>query len=129
MKSFYLQYIKNLLIFSLILGFIIWGVSYLIPHKYITPTLPFQFIFFIALTIIVCIILIKASRERFNKFLNTYLLITTVKLLLFLAIIIVYLLQNRSDAAPFAISFFVLYLCFSTFEVVSLVLYSKNFQQ
>lgn len=126
MKSFYNQFLKNLLIFSAILGFIIWGFSYIIPHKYLSPTIPFQFILFIALTIIACYILIKASRERFSKFLNAYLLITTVKLLFFLVVIILYLFQNRSDAAPFTISFFVLYLCFSTFEVVSLVGNSKK---
>jgi len=129
MKSFYLHFLKNLLVFSAILGFIIWGFSYIIPHKYLTPTLFFQFIFFIALTIIVGYLLIKASLERFHKFLNTYLLITTVKLVFFMAIIVLYMFQNRPDAAPFAISFFVLYLCFSTFEVVALVLNSKKPQQ
>jgi hypothetical protein len=129
MKSYYLQCLKNLLIFSAILGIIIWGLSGLIPNKVLSPALPYQFFFFVAFTIIVCFTLIKASRERFNKFLNTYLLITTVKLLFFLVVILVYIFRNRSDAAPFAISFFILYLCFSIFEVVTLVTYSKKFPQ
>jgi hypothetical protein len=129
MKSNYLQCLKNLLIFSAVLGIIIWGFSWVIPQKYLSPALPYQFFFFIAFTIIVCFTLIKASRERFNKFLNTYLLVTTIKLLFFLIVIMVYIFQNRSDAAPFAISFFILYLFFSVFEVVNLVTYSKKFSQ
>jgi len=126
MKSFYLKSVQKLLIYSGILGLIIRGLAFIIPAQYITPTLPFQFVFFVALTILICNILLKAHHERFGKFLNTYLLITTVKLLFFLAVIVVYLFLHRSDAAPFAISFFILYLCFTAFEVTILVLYSKK---
>ena len=126
MKSFYLQSIRKLLLYSGILGLIILQLVIIIPAQYITPTLPFQFVFFVALTTLICNILLKAHHERFSKFLNTYLMITTVKLLFFLAVIVVYLFLHRSDAAPFAISFFILYLCFTAFEVSILVLYSKK---
>lgn len=129
MKTLYLHFLRNLLIFAAVLGFLLWGVSFLIPSRFLSPTLPYQFAFFIGLTYLVGYILILSSQKKFAKFLNAYLLVTTVKLLFFLVVILVYVFLNRSDAAPFAISFFILYLFFSTFEVVSLVLYSKELKQ
>jgi len=55
-----------------------------------------------------------------------YLLITTLKLLLFIAILVIYILLNRKDAVPFGLSFFILYLVYTVFEVISLANYSKN---
>lgn len=129
MQSTYFQFLRNLLIFSALLGLIIWGISFIIPAQYLSPTLPFQFVFFLALTILVYYFLMRAAQERFHKFLNTFLVTTSIKLLFFLAIISVYLFLNRKDAAPFTISFFILYLCFSTFEVVVLVAFLKKFKQ
>jgi hypothetical protein len=126
MKQLFPKFVKNLLIFSALLAISVWGITFLVPSRYLTPTLPYQFIFFLALTIIVSLILLKVSKERFAKFLNAYLLLTTVKLLLFFVIIGFYIYRNRADAMPFTITFLFLYICFSIFEVVSLVTYLKK---
>jgi len=121
----YLSLLKRLLIFSLIAGSIAGILYFLLPAKFITPALPFLFLFFIAVTLINSYILIKASQKKFLRYLNVYLLTTVLKLFLFTAIIITYVLFNKADLVPFTISFFILYLGYTTFEVVWLVSFSK----
>jgi len=128
MKSIYFNFLRRLIIFSVILSFIAIGLLFLLPKTYMTPVLPFLFIFFLAITLISYYILIKAAQKKFIRFLNYYLLTTTVKLLLYIVVLITYIMFNKKDAVPFALAFFILYLCYTIFEVVSIVGYSKTIQ-
>ena len=129
MNSIYTGFLRKLIIFSVILSFIATGVAFLLPKAYVTPALPFLIAFFLAVTVICYYILIKAAQQKFIRFLNYYLLITTVKLLSFIAFLMTYMMLNRKDAVPFALAFFILYLCYAVFEVVSIVGYSKSLQR
>jgi len=129
MKPLFNRFLITLFIFSAIFGLLILGTSLLIPSRFVSPSLPFLFVFFIAVTILVSYILLKAWTERFSKFINTYLLVTVVKLMFFIAVIFLYISLNRADAAPFAFSFFILYLFYEVFEVAALITHSKKFQQ
>lgn len=125
-NSVYLSLLKRLLIFSLILGSVTALLFFLLPEKCISPTLPFLFIFFIAVTLVSSYILIRSSQKKFIRYLNVYLLTTVIKLFLYIAIMITYILLNKADILPFSISFFILYLCYTIFEVVWLVSFSKT---
>ena len=125
-NSVYLSLLKRLLIFSLILGSIAALLFFLLPEKYISPTLPFLFIFFIAVTLVSSYILIRSSQKKFIRYLNVYLLTTVIKLFLYIAVMITYILLNKADILPFSISFFILYLCYTIFEVIWLVSFSKT---
>lgn len=125
----YIGFLKKTLVFSLILGLITFVLGFLVPKNFITPALPFLFIFFIAITLTGYYLLIKSAKRQFIKFLNSYLLITTVKLLLLIGILVSYIMLNKKDAAPFGISFFILYVIYSVYEVVSLVGYSRSLKQ
>jgi hypothetical protein len=110
----------------LILGSIAALLFFLLPEKYISPTLPFLFIFFIAVTLVSSYILIRSSQKKFIRYLNVYLLTTVIKLFLYIAVMITYILLNKADILPFSISFFILYLCYTIFEVIWLVSFSKT---
>ena len=127
--SAYLSLLKRLLIFSLILGLIATVLFFLLPLKFITPKLPFLFSFFIAVTLISSYLLIRSSQKRFLKYLNVYLLTTVVRLFLYVAVMVTYILLNKPDLIPFSITFFILYLCYTIFEVVWLVSFSKTGRQ
>jgi hypothetical protein len=129
MSSGYLTFLRRILIFSIILGLIGTFIGFLAPARYITPALPFLFLFFIAVTLAGYYVILRPVQTKFIRFINTYLLVTMVKLFLFIGVIFAYLLHNRQDAAPFVIAFFVLYLCYMIFEVVNLVSYFKSSQQ
>jgi hypothetical protein len=127
-NSVYLSLLKRLLIFSLILGSIAALLFFLLPAKFITPMLPFLFPFFIAVTLISSYLLIRSTQKKLIKYLNVYLLTTVVRLFLYIAVMVTYLLLNKNDILPFTISFFILYLCYTVFEVVWLVSFSKTGQ-
>jgi hypothetical protein len=128
-SSGYLTFLRRILVFSIILGFIGTVIGFLAPARMITPALPYLFVFFIAVTLAGYYFILQSVNKKYIKFINSYLLVTVVKLFMFICVIFFYLLNNRQDAAPFAISFFVLYLCYMIFEVVNLVSVFKSSQQ
>jgi hypothetical protein len=122
----YLTFLRRLLVFSAILGMIATGFYFLVPSKYITPALPFLFVFFIAVTLAGYYFILRSAGKAFITFINYYLVVTVLKLFLFIGVIFLYLFLNKADAAPFAISFLILYLFYMVFEVVNLVLLFKS---
>ncbi len=124
-SSDYISFLRRLLIFSIVLGLAATGVHYLVPSRYITPTLPWMFLFFIAVTLVGYYFILRSTGKKFIRFINSYILVTVVKLCLFIGVIFFYLLNHRQDAAAFAIAFLILYLCYIIFEVVNLVSYFK----
>ncbi len=129
MKSVFLSFLKNLVIFSVILGIAVMVLYFLLPRSYFTPALPYLFLFFISATLAGFYILVRATRKKFIRFLNFYLLTTMVKLVFFIAILVTYLFLNKKDAVPVGLWFFLLYIFFTFFEVVSLLNYSRTLQQ
>jgi len=115
------QYSKKSIILSLIVVAITFALSYLMPTPLISRAWPFIILFFLSVSLLVYRFLIKNSKGNHGKFINAFLLTTTVKLLLYLAIILVYSLLNRGDAIGFIITFFIYYLIFTVFEIFSII--------
>lgn len=128
MKNLYLIFLKKLLLFSIILALVGYFFTFLLPENYITPTLPFLYVFFFAATLMVHYILLKVSEKKTSGFINFFMLVTFGKLLFFLTIILAYALLNREDAVPFIIAFFILYVCFTAFEVTLSLTQTKTKQ-
>ena len=125
----FIPFLKKLFIFTFILGIFAAFVYLFLPSGYITPALPFLFIFYLSITIIGYYILIKAAQKKFIRFLNSYLLTTIIKLLILITVLVVYIMLNKEDALPFGMAFFILYLCYTFFEVIMILSYSKDLQK
>jgi hypothetical protein len=121
MNSVYIKFLRNLLIFSVILGAIAFCLSLFLPKTYISPALPFLFFFFIATSLISYYFLQQSFSQRFIRFVNTFLLSIIAKLMLYIGVMIAYVFINRNDAVPFMLWFFILYLCYTIFEVVCII--------
>lgn len=126
MKSAYIKYLGQLLIFSSILGSIALITMFIIPGAYLSPALPFLFVFFIAASLLSFYYLLKSANKRFIKFVNTFFLTIIIKLFIYAGLMIVYALLNRGDAIPFMLGFFVLYLCYTIFEAVCIIKYTQT---
>jgi hypothetical protein len=124
-KSVFLKFLKHIVIFTIILMTITLGLFLLLPRIWFSPTLPFQFFFFLGITLLSFHILLKSLHQRFSRFVNVFLITTVIKLALYIMVIIGYVYWNRLDALAFLISFFILYLCYTIFEVVRLVTLTK----
>lgn len=105
------------------LSVILLGISIIFNYTEVpaTPMLPFLIIFFFSITVIVHHFLVKLSKDRPAKFINGFMLTTTLKLFLYAIILFVYAYIDRSGAVSFIITFFLLYLIYTIFEIVQIL--------
>jgi len=127
MKNPYIKFLKDLLVYSLIIVVVYILLSYILPKPYLSPALPFLFPFYIATTLISYHYMLRSLHRRFSKFVNRFMAATAIKLLWYVVIMALYVAFFRIDAMAFAINYFILYLCYTVFETVSLVKYSKAY--
>ncbi len=98
--------------------------------KSAVPELPFSLarpwliLFFFVVTNLIYYYQRKATLNKGSKSVNIIIVTTGFKLLFFLAIIVIYALIMRDDAVRFITDFFILYLIFTTVEVIRI----KKFQ-
>ncbi len=137
-KQLYYKYLQLLLIFSIIIVAMYIVLRFVVP-SIVSANLPFLIVAFLLVTAITHYIIVRADVERMEnkpddslskeeqmkkitaierRFISRYLLITTVKLLSFLIILILYAYFNRKDAVCFSLNFIVLYLLYSFFEII-----------
>lgn len=137
-KILYTKYLKKLLIFSIIIA-VIYIILRLAAPGIVSKNLPFLIIVFLIINAIVHYIVVKTDVQRMEfkpdenlpkeeqmkqltnierKFITHYMLLTTVKLLGFLVLLVLYAMFNRSDFLLFAANFLVLYVLYSVFEII-----------
>lgn len=116
---------KRFLISLLCLFGILWGLSMMLSiyiPQYITPHWHYLLLLFVTVS---AAMFVKTTKIRANgdvyKLTNFYLIATIVKLIAYLAIIVVYVINRPEDKIAFVITFLTYYLCFSVFETYMLV--------
>lgn len=117
MKSF----LRSVTVFAIVIATIGGLFWWLAPADIVSPALFYLIAFFYALTLIVHMLLINASKQKFARFNNKFMLSVVLKLLLYMAIMIAYVFIKPGDAVNFLITFLVLYILFTGFEVLSIV--------
>lgn len=117
MKETFQKFIKNLFIFTLIIAAFQYLASMQLDPKWISNSWPFVILFFLSFTILMHRYLLKSTEGNPKKFVFAFLMMTTIKILLYLGVILVYTLLNRADAVAFIIIFFVNYFLFTGFEL------------
>lgn len=118
MKETFQKFIKNLVLFTLIIAIFQYWASIQLDSKWISNSWPFVILFFLSFTILMHRYLLKSTEGNSKKFVFAFLMMTTVKILLYLGVILVYVLLNRADAVAFIIIFFVNYFLFTGFELL-----------
>ncbi len=108
---------KGIIFLSLITAALSFGVSQVLPPAFVSPTWPYLIVFFLAVSILLHRLMLKSIQGRPARTVNFFMLLTVVKLFLFMGIIIVYALSFRSDALPFGVWFFVYYMVYTFYEV------------
>jgi len=77
------------------------------------------YIYFSLVTILFHYGIVLTTQSRPQVFIRYYMAATTIKLLLHLAIIVFYSMSNREMATRFIITFMIMYLLFTAFEVMA----------
>ncbi len=126
MKSDYLQYLKKLLIYSAIIAVIAFVLAFFLPDNFVSPAMPFLLVFFIAVSLLTHYFVLKTMVKKMSLFVNFFMISIFVKLIIYIAIIVIYGLMNKHDMIPFVITFFVFYLLFTLFELIAVLKVQKN---
>lgn len=69
---------------------------------------------------------LQASAKKPSKFASGFLMLTGIKMMIYLILITSYVLLNPEKASMFLISFFILYILYTTFEVLSILKHLRN---
>jgi hypothetical protein len=100
-----------------------WTVA--MPKEWVTPTLPFLPPFFMAVTFMIHKAFMGSFGRNIRQFTTRFMLITTVKLLSLLTIMTAYAFLKPYDSLQFLLSFFILYLFYSIFELIAVLNLNK----
>lgn len=112
-------YITRFSSFSAIIFLLSLLFCFLASDKYVSDAYLFIVPFFYLAGLTSRLILLRIARKNEKRFSLAFLANSTGRLLFFSMIIIVYAMLFRHDAYPFMIAFFVHYVIFSLFEIVS----------
>lgn len=87
---------------------------------------PLQFILIFSITALTHLQLVKLGEQNMYRFTNVYIQVTVIKLIIYLVFILGCLMYLNVDKTVFTLTFFVLYVLFSVFEVVHLLAFYKT---
>lgn len=114
-------FLKKIIVFTLIVSLLQYVLALQLPERFISSAVPVIILFFFAFTTIMHHYLLKSTEGRPQKFIFTFMLMTTVKLLMYLSIILIYVLLNKDDAVAFIGAFFLNYFVFTIFEIIEIM--------
>ena len=95
--------------------------EYLIPALRVTIHWPVILLVMYLITLGILFLLVNSLKSRMMKFVNTYLLVSFSKMMLFAVVLFVYAWLNPDDAVSFILTFLVYYLALLIYEVAVLV--------
>ena len=109
-----------IIVFSVVIAGLSLLFQWLFP-QYATPALPFIVLFFFVITLLTLYIVLRNNDgQESQRFVSSYMLSRTIKILSCLLFLFLYMFLNKEDAVKFAIAFMVIYFLFAIFEVVVL---------
>lgn len=126
MKTQKNNFTTRLLVFTLVLAMMAYGLGYILPQNYLSPVLFLLFPFFFSATAIMFLMLAKTIEKKPNSFINLFMIATFLKLMVYMAVLLAYTFTHKEDAVPFIMSFFILYVMFTVFEVMELLRINKK---
>ena len=107
----------RIIVFSVIIAALALLFQWLWPNL-ATPAMPFIVHFFFAMTLFTMYIVLRSDDgQDGRKFVSSYMISRTVKLLSCLLFLLLYMFLNRDDALRFAIAFMVIYFLYAIFEI------------
>lgn len=98
----------------------------LVMHKMLTVWWPAIVVFFAITSAAMYFLSERAKQKGMRKFANFYMAATVIKMVVYLAIIIVYIMNFKEDGKHFAITFLAIYLIYSVFETIKLAKKEKK---
>lgn len=125
-RKYLLSYCFRLITMNLILGCLFAGFYYFSHRENSLQYWPVLLIIFSTVNFVFHLFLIQSFLKRPAVFFRSFLLLTVLKLLVYSSVIIIFILQINKGMTDFLISFLIIYLTFTIFEVFELIKISKK---
>lgn len=106
-----------LTIIIFILGVIVYSTLF---KQFYLIILPVVLAYFYIVTNLVHFYLLKVSGRSGARFTSQYMATSFIKMFFYLAVAIVYVMVNKEDAKIFLVNYLLLYVIYTTFEVVEI---------
>jgi hypothetical protein len=120
------RFVFNMFVLGLVLTAAGYGMfRFVVPDAYF-PLFPIVPFFLFAVTIIMHMYLIRASRDDARKFTSKYLGAMGVKLFIYIVFLAIFLALDTKHAVPFLVSFLVCYAAFTLLEVIAILKHLKR---
>ncbi len=114
MKQFLIKStILTILVF--LLGFIFYSTVF---KSFYLPVLPFAVLLFYSTTILLHAYLLNLEGKSAARFTSQYMAVSFLKMFFYLAVAIGYVIVDRGNAKPFIAGFLLLYVVYTSFEVI-----------
>lgn len=121
-----LQFLKQALLFCLVLAGLSGLLFFSVLKDYYLKMFPLQFAVVALVTLFTHFKLMNAFQQNVRRFNTTFLSLMSIKLLIYILFILICLFMDRTHAVNFVVTFLVLYLCFTIFEVIQISNFSKK---
>jgi hypothetical protein len=95
--------------------------NFLVPSLKASGNWPAILLFMYLLTMGVLYLLVSSVKKRMVRFVNTYLLVSFGKMMLYIVVLFVYAWLNPGNAVSFILTFLVYYILLLIYEVVVLL--------
>lgn len=126
MKKKYLQFIIRLTLISLILLGAYFILKGNLGPAILVPAIPLLILLFYFITALVHFALLRITELNPRKFVSYFMVATFLKLMNYMIVIVVYVLTVKTGILAFVLTFFILYLIYTAFEVVTLLSQTKG---
>jgi hypothetical protein len=121
MKKYLYLFLPFIVLLAIVIGFYLQGISQ--AERQLTWLI---YIYFCLLTFIFHYGIVRTTQSRPQVFIRYFMAATTFKLLMHLGVIVIYSFLHRELATRFIITFLVMYLLFTVFEVLTVLRRPKN---
>jgi len=113
-----------------ILSFLIFAISTIlfstILKTWYFAAYPYLIFVIAIVTTIGHLWILKAAGQNMRRFTTAFMASVTLKLMVYLTFMLVYLLLNKSQVIPFVLTFIAFYFIFTIFEVIQVLNVIKN---
>ncbi len=126
MKDKYLRFLVRLILMSLGLGLAGWLLGLFLPEKTINPVYPYMLLLFFSITAIIHYVVLRISRLNPRRFVSYFMLATFFKLIIYFTAVLVYVYTTRENVLSFILTFFIIYIFYTVFEVILILAQTKD---
>ncbi len=120
------QFIVKMTVFTLLIFVSATIVFSTVLEPWLVASYPYQILLIATVTTIGHLWIVRASGQNTRKFSTAFMASVTLKLMIYLTFLLVYLLIDRSQAIPFVLTFITFYILFTIFEVLAVLNFIKK---